>query len=502
MIETNNFEVTELMIWSLLGLSAVLTSVSTWRLFWSHRRKFAAVQSLVIGLLAGFSVATLPAIYALLMVFVQIYRLVAALRIAENRINSRHLKRINMRSEIALLICSALILLTAKLSLDIESRNLLMSLAVSQLCVISMFLRHVLHMKKITAVANATQNLTDQDLPTLTIAIPARNETNELTDCLKSVLDSDYPKLEVLVLDDCSQDNTSDIIRSFAHRGVRFVKGTPPPEHWIAKNHAYAQLFDNASGDYVLYIGTDVRMGKDFARHLMQYVLGKKLSMASVLPSRLDEYNDNYLLLPMRYWRELVWPKSLHRTPPALSTCWLIRRDHLKNIGKFSGLRQSIRPEWPIAKSSLPHYRFVRSNQYLNISSRKTLHAQWDTAVRTRYPELHRRPESVAFATLWQFAVLLGPILMIFVGVFYLDLWLLLVGLISSAMLVYIHLTVLRCVQVSNYLKPLILYPYSVILEIVTINYSMWEYEFGTVTWRGRNVCLPVIDIQPRLPKS
>jgi hypothetical protein len=46
------------------------------------------------------------------------------------------------------------------------------------------------------------------------------------------------------------------------------------------------------------------------------------------------------------------------------------------------------------------------------------------------------------------------------------------------------------------------LLPYNVVLEIIAINYSMWAYEFGSVIWRGRNICLPVVDIVPKLPKT
>src|SRR6185369_13096540 len=61
-------------------------------------------------------------------------------------------------------------------------------------------------------------------LPTVSVCIPARNEDRVLTDCLAAVLASDYPKLEVIVLDDCSQDKTAQVVRQFAHGGVQFIQ--------------------------------------------------------------------------------------------------------------------------------------------------------------------------------------------------------------------------------------------------------------------------------------
>ena len=39
-------------------------------------------------------------------------------------------------------------------------------------------------------------------LPSVSVCIPARNETHAMSECLESVLASDYPKLEAIVLDD------------------------------------------------------------------------------------------------------------------------------------------------------------------------------------------------------------------------------------------------------------------------------------------------------------
>ena len=63
-----------------------------------------------------------------------------------------------------------------------------------------------------------------------------------MNDCLERVVASTYPKLEIIVLDDHSQDNTSALIKSFAHKGVRFVEGTKLPEGWLGKNHALQLL--------------------------------------------------------------------------------------------------------------------------------------------------------------------------------------------------------------------------------------------------------------------
>ncbi len=64
--------------------------------------------------------------------------------------------------------------------------------------------------------------------PTLTVVVPARNEEHTIGPCVDSVLAQDYPagRLELIVVDDDSQDATADVVRS---RMVRRLVGCAVP---------------------------------------------------------------------------------------------------------------------------------------------------------------------------------------------------------------------------------------------------------------------------------
>src|SRR3989338_2176024 len=62
---------------------------------------------------------------------------------------------------------------------------------------------------------------TDGELPSVSVIIPAYNEEETIEKTLKSVLKSDYPDFEVIIIDDGSSDNTLKIARKFENEKVR-----------------------------------------------------------------------------------------------------------------------------------------------------------------------------------------------------------------------------------------------------------------------------------------
>lgn len=61
--------------------------------------------------------------------------------------------------------------------------------------------------------------------PEVSVLIPAFNESKYIAKCIESVLALEYPgeKLEVIVLDDGSTDNTAEIARRYGKQGVRVI---------------------------------------------------------------------------------------------------------------------------------------------------------------------------------------------------------------------------------------------------------------------------------------
>lgn len=100
-----------------------------------------------------------------------------------------------------------------------------------------------------------------EDAPLVSVIIPARNERRHIAACARSVLDTTYPKLEVIVVDDHSTDGTGDLARSVAAADsrLRVVDNPALPDGWLGKQWACATGAAQARGEILLFADADTR---------------------------------------------------------------------------------------------------------------------------------------------------------------------------------------------------------------------------------------------------
>jgi glycosyltransferase involved in cell wall biosynthesis len=96
--------------------------------------------------------------------------------------------------------------------------------------------------------------------PPISVVIAARNEARGIEEALRSVLRQDYPRLEVIVVDDRSTDATGEILDRMVAREprLRVVHLEALPEGWLGKNHALHAGAAAAKGEYLFFTDADV----------------------------------------------------------------------------------------------------------------------------------------------------------------------------------------------------------------------------------------------------
>lgn len=332
-----------------------------------------------------------------------------------------------------------------------------------------------------------TKKMIDE-MPSVTVCIPARNEDHVMSDALERILDSTYPKLEVIVLDDMSGDNTSALIKAFAHEGVRFVEGTKLPEGWLGKNHALQGLLNEASGTYVLFMDIDTRLSPDSIEQLIAYAEQEEAAMVSVLPRREDGIRASVLFSSLRYFWEIMFHRK--SSPATASNAWLIRRQTLLDRWKsLEPFKDAIQPESRISAELMAsgQYRFLIGTELLGISYEKKWRSQLSTSVRLLFPLLQMKlPNSIIAA---------GDLLILSAPLFIL-LSSLITGFTINHAIALVFMLLFAGLY-SSYLKKVwkrgwilggLLWSLITIQEAILIIVSAILYSQKSVKWKGRLV--------------
>ena len=101
----------------------------------------------------------------------------------------------------------------------------------------------------------------------ISVVIPCRNEVKHIAACVESLLQSDYPRLEILVVDGMSNDGTREVLSKLAqnHPQVRVVDN---PKQLTP--YAFNLGIEQARGEYIQIVGSRNTLAKDYVAKLVQ----------------------------------------------------------------------------------------------------------------------------------------------------------------------------------------------------------------------------------------
>lgn len=104
--------------------------------------------------------------------------------------------------------------------------------------------------------------------PSVSIVIPAKNEENIIKRCLKSLEDIDYPrdKLEVVIVNDGSTDNTKNIVINYNWKlNFKYIE-----TEGLGVSKARDIGFRKANGDYIAFTDADCTLDSEWIKELLK----------------------------------------------------------------------------------------------------------------------------------------------------------------------------------------------------------------------------------------
>src|SRR6266513_1584322 len=203
--------------------------------------------------------------------------------------------------------------------------------------------------------------------PLVTVIVPARNEAHNIARCVKSILTTTYPNLELIVVDDASTDGTADAARKAIddatgvghveatvaadtrHLRSRIVKNVPLPDGWFGKQWACATGAKVARGDILQFTDADTTHGPDLVTRSINAMLRTEADLFSVAGrQKLGGFWEKiiqpqiFTILSMRYGGT----ESVNQSPRvsnkiANGQCIFVKRESYDAIGGHASVRTS-----------------------------------------------------------------------------------------------------------------------------------------------------------------
>jgi cellulose synthase/poly-beta-1,6-N-acetylglucosamine synthase-like glycosyltransferase len=227
---------------------------------------------------------------------------------------------------------------------------LFIAVALLALFVIVLILRDWPRFKRLPALDSSAQPKTQ---PTVTIVIPARNEEINIGRCLHGALTQTYAKVDVVVVDDGSTDDTPRIIAGILQQHptkLHAVPGRPLPKGWVGKCNACLHGASFATGDWILFLDADTFPQPALVQSLVAYAEQRDLQVATTFPLNELPTLPEQMVLPVFYQFALTaFPVQALTSPepPASNTlangqCLMVKRDAYWSVGGHEVVKDKV----------------------------------------------------------------------------------------------------------------------------------------------------------------
>lgn len=348
----------------------------------------------------------------------------------------------------------------------------------------------------------ARKHAPPNDLPMVSILVPARNEEKNIGRCIQSLLAQDYPSFEVLVLDDQSNDGTLAILRQIADSQpkLKVLTGSATPENKSGKNWACSQLAQQAQGDLLLYTDADTFHQPQSLLEIVTALIGEQADLLTGFPRQQALTWGERILVPFFTWASIsfipLWLAYRIRVPTlvvAVGQMMLFRREAYQKIGGHKSLEKAIVDDLMLArkiKAAGLRWRVVRLSDLISC---RMYHGGRETIegfTKNYFSAFDSRLLIYLFVFLWLAILFWTPLMVLAIWGF---------GLAPAASIIEVE----ACMGLSLLLWMIpyreigtpfylgFLYPFMVLANEVVAFRSLIFTMSGHLTWKDRTLAKP-----------
>ena len=171
--------------------------------------------------------------------------------------------------------------------------------------------------------------------PFVSVCIPVFNGERFILDCINSVLKQSYGNLELVVIDNCSNDTTPDIVKKVKDKRLRYIKN----DENIGAINNFSKCVEEAKGNYFVLLPHDDILLPGCISSYVDKLLDPKIGVVyssirvidengSALSSKVNHAKDQFF-----GDKELIRDIIDNFVPIQLA---MVRTSVVKKVGKFN----------------------------------------------------------------------------------------------------------------------------------------------------------------------
>ncbi len=134
------------------------------------------------------------------------------------------------------------------------------------------------------------RNNQSEQVTKLSVIVAAKNEELSIGRTVRELLAQTYPAMELIVVNDRSDDRTAEVLRELANeyaatsKSFQIVTIEQLPAGWLGKNHALWQGVQHSSGECLLFADADIRFHPETLEHAMAFMRSKQADHLAMSP--------------------------------------------------------------------------------------------------------------------------------------------------------------------------------------------------------------------------
>ncbi len=194
--------------------------------------------------------------------------------------------------------------------------------------------------------------------PLVSIIFAARDEAEKLPAAIETLLAQDYPKFEVIAVNDRSADQTPTILHDLerTRSGLMVTEIDTLPPGWLGKPHALVAGYEKSHGEWLVFTDADVHFAPDVLRRAVALATEQQwdhLTLLSAVEMRgfWEKVAISYFGLGFVFGNE-PWLASNPRSARyvGIGAFQMVRRSAYEKSGGHARLRMEVIEDMKLGK--------------------------------------------------------------------------------------------------------------------------------------------------------